>query len=1162
MVPASRQTCSVFLVCCCVILFNAATTQAQDFAQQIRTTDPLSPDQELQTFQVPDGFEVTLFASEPDIPKPMNLAFDAQGRLWASGSNDYPYPNLDGTATDSIRVLEDSDGDGRADKVTTFVEGITIPIGLYPYADGVIAFSIPNIVHYRDTDGDGKADTSQILYGPFDFSRDTHGLNNAFRRGLDGWIYACHGFNNNSEVAGLDGHKVSMQSGNIYRFKLDGSRIEQFTHGQVNPFGMVIDKYGDIYTSDCHTKPMTLLIHDGYYESFGKPHDGLGFVPATMEHLHGSTAIAGIGYQSGPNFPEEFRNNFFIGNVMTSRVHRDTIAYTGSTAKAVEQPEFMTTSDPWFRPVDIQCGPDGAIYVADFYNRVIGHYEVPLDHPGRDRFRGRIWKVTYVGDRLNEPATPQDLTKLAVHDLIAILDNENLPTVDRAVEQIVDRVGTSAVPALKEALNSSAGKPQQAYILWTLHQLDALDLEMLHEAADSPNEIVRIHVQKILEARPAWTPEDQHIAEHGLRDESGLVRRSAAIAFSQHPHQADLNLLLDALEDALPDDVHLKHALKISLKSFLQTDGAYRSIDLSTISQSESELLANVSQAVKSRDAAHFLMEVIDKVDLPDDVLQNTVTIAARYVEPESVVKLIDLTRTRFGNDPDQQLAIIQAITAGLEQQGEKLPGDLQAWARTLINSILENSDPGLSDWESIPLRDNRPIAWNVEPRNTQDGKREMTFLSSLPAGERAVGILQTKPFALPQSLSFYVCGHLGFPNEPAINKNTVTLHLVKDDQLIETALPPRNDTARKVTWDLTPYQGQMGYVKVTDDVDVSAYAWIAVSGFDPPIARIPQLEVRAARQRLIAAAQLSARLGLHDFKDQFAAIATDPGRSGAVREAALAYLTSQQSNAQLNGLSAFFNDETSSEELKNQIAHLVVHPNEEQFNQLLKSLSLQQQTAFSRTMSQSQNSAEELSQLIEQGTISPEVLRSDVVKGQLAGLPDGALKQKFVAMFTALPPANDKIAQLIEQWKSQFVPNSVDLAAGQAVFTKNCAACHSISGEGKKIGPQLDGIGNRGLERVLEDVLAPNRNIDVAFRSRTYALDDGKVYSGLFRREEGNLVVIANNKGEEITFAKDEIDVERVSPLSIMPENWGEAIPQDDFRQLLGYLLEQRLKQ
>ena len=282
-------------------LLAVASARAQDpFAADVRATPWLSPEDEGRTFELPPGFVATCFAHEPDLYKPMNLAFDARGRLWVTNSTEYPYPvkaDKNFTGRDRITILEDTDGDGVADKTTVFADGLDIPIGIVPTVDGCIAFSIPNLWRFRDTDGDDKVDVREVLYGPMGWERDTHGLNNSFRRGPDGWVYANHGYNNRTTVKGRDGHEIHMESGNSYRFRIDGSRIEQFTSGQVNPFGSAFSPMGDLYTADCHTLPITALLRGGCYESFGKPHDGLGFAPMIMHHLHGSTALCGLAYE-------------------------------------------------------------------------------------------------------------------------------------------------------------------------------------------------------------------------------------------------------------------------------------------------------------------------------------------------------------------------------------------------------------------------------------------------------------------------------------------------------------------------------------------------------------------------------------------------------------------------------------------------------------------------------------------------------------------------------------------------------------------------------------------------------------------------------------------------------------------------------------------------
>ncbi|PAW87865.1 MAG: hypothetical protein B9S33_05745, partial [Pedosphaera sp. Tous-C6FEB] len=447
-----------FLLALLVVGQLPAAPAPKLFTEGVRASEPLSPEEQRLKFHLPAGFKIQLVAAEPDLRKPMNMAFDSAGRLWVTESREYPFAATNAAlARDTIRIFSDFDDHGRARKVTTFATNLNIPIGIYPFraprgsgqqsaisgqpsaisgqpaansgqpaansgqptavssqqkagtpppsgadrrplnADSLVwkclAWSIPNIWLFEDTDGDGVADKQEKFLGPFDFSRDTHGNQASFRRGLDGWIYATHGFNNQSRVSGRDGHEIFLPSGNVYRFRLDGSRVEHWTHGQVNPFGLTFDPLGNLYSADCHSSPLYQLLRGAHYPSFGRPHDGLGFAPTTIQHTHGSTAIGGIVHLSDPAWPAEFRDNILLGNVLTSRINRDQLEWRGSTSVGRELPDFLRCDDPWFRPVDLQYGPDGALYVADFYNRIIGHYEVPLLHPGRDRERGRLWRI-------------------------------------------------------------------------------------------------------------------------------------------------------------------------------------------------------------------------------------------------------------------------------------------------------------------------------------------------------------------------------------------------------------------------------------------------------------------------------------------------------------------------------------------------------------------------------------------------------------------------------------------------------------------------------------------------------------------------------------------------------------------------------------------------
>ena len=715
------------------LLTPAAATNAQPptedpFALGVRNTEPVSPNEEQKTFVLPDGFRIELVASEPDIAKTMNLAFDAKGRLWVSSSLEYPFAAAaDVTPKDTIRVLEDQNGDGKADSVTLFADGLNIPIGLLPYGDGVICFSIPNIWYLHDRDGDGKCDEREVLYGPFDTTRDTHGMCNAFRRGDDGWIYACHGFNNQSDVAGKDGHRVKMSSGNTFRFRPDGSRIELYTQGQVNPFGLSIDRFGDIYSADCHTKPVTLLIPGGCYDSFGRPHDGLGYVPSVMEHLHGSTAIAALALGSNTNFPAEYTDTTFDGNVMTSRVNQNLLKRTGSSVRAVEQPDLVSSTDPWFRPVDIVAGPDGSLYIADFYNRIIGHYEVDLKHPGRDRFRGRIWRVSCDVPDVSELKSRnygQDLTQLDVRQLLDVIRDRPAAQKDIARDWIADRRDAETT-AILQTYAADSGVTVRRYVLCLLAQRNALTADELAAATRDSDELVRVHAFRVLREFPAdaiTEAECSTLLRHGFGDPSPMVRRAAAAASSRHISRTLTAPLLRMLHTTDLADVHLRHSIRIALRDHLLNEDWFRDLASQSPLSMDRLALADLSLALKSRAAAEYIASNVEFLGTAQpEKLAEYLQFAAAYVTSDAAANVVAAVREQFGGNQTLQLKLLNSMRQGFAQRGQKPPQVVQDWALSTALSLLQMKSP-----EDLDALDTTPaFGWMYSPHpdspNSQD---------------------------------------------------------------------------------------------------------------------------------------------------------------------------------------------------------------------------------------------------------------------------------------------------------------------------------------------------------------------------------------------------------------------------------------------------------
>jgi putative heme-binding domain-containing protein len=1147
----------------------AAGTQAQDdpFAAGVRTTPWLSPADEQKLFKLPPGFEIQLVAAEAEIQKPLNMAFDEKGRIWLTCTVEYPYAAPpDRPGRDSIRVLEDTDGDGRFEKVTTFADGLNIPIGIYPWKGGCVAYSIPNIWHFEDTDGDGVCDKRTVLYGPFDTSRDTHGMVNSFHRGWDGWIYACHGFNNDSSVKSRDGNEVHMQSGNTFRFQLDGSRIEHFSHGQVNPFGMCFDEYFNIFTADCHSKPIYQLLRGGYYPSFGKPHDGLGFVPPIMDHLHGSTAICGLVKYSGENFPEEYRGDFYSGNVMTSRINRNKPQYHGSTIKASEQPDFLTTGDPWFRPVDIQIGPDGAMYILDFYNRIIGHYEVPLPHPGRDRTSGRIWRVVY---KVNEPSTkatyrPTDLSKLTSEQLLEYLAEAGGDL--RALSLLRDR-GELAIPEIKAAWDKPYSHKIVRHILWLLDANGALTKDDLVRAESHSSAPDLTHLMKVLAERRDWNIGEREFALRGLTHSDPFVKRAAADALGRHPRPEQIRDLLSCLAGTPTADNHLAHTLRMALRDHVAALTSPAELDLLKLSDLQWGDVAAACLGSPTPIAAAILVAYLETHD------DNTLTYlqhAAQYAEGRLVPQVVRVGRAKVGADMESQAQVIQSLAKGLLQRGEPIVAELKDWAASVATALLSTSDGERLTWTSVPI-DGLPDSenpWVIAPRPSRDGDKDSLFYYSLPKGEQRTGIYRSAPFAMPEKLSFWCAGHSGPPGKPLNDGNYVRLRDAETHKVLAESRPPRNDTARSFEWALRKYakregeapaEPSRGYIELIDGDTGNAYAWLAVGRFS-----LAALNPSDTPRKQQLASEIIGKLKLAALRPYLATLAANPQTENSARIAATQALVALDPDSRAAALVAALGDLSIPLEMRPRIGYAITVKSDAEYLENLREVMKRAPSRLQATLAEilvgDAIGADVLLKLIESGHATPRILLLPNASTKLGSLKNAALDMRAASITAKLPPANAILDALIVDRRRAFARATANLEQGQAIFTKHCAACHQLEGKGAVVGPQLDGIGNRGVDRLLEDLLDPNRNVDVAFRTTTLRLTDGRVVSGLVRREEGSQLVLADAQGKEFTVAKSEIDEQQKTSLSLMPANVGEIMPAEEFFDLLGYLLGKRV--
>ncbi|HYG76626.1 MAG TPA: PVC-type heme-binding CxxCH protein [Planctomycetota bacterium] len=460
-------------------------------------TDPLKPEEALKRFKLPPGLAIDLIASEPLIRQPLYMTFDARGRMWVTEYIQYPFPaglkiieyddwiraKFDKVppappnhfpGADKVTILEDADGDGVFEKSKTFVEGLSIATSALPGYGGVWVTNPPYLLFYRDADGDDIPDgPPQVVLSGFGLE-DTHAVANNLRWGPDGWLYGAHGSTSTAKVKNEWGdNKVTEFLGQaIWRYHPRERTFEVFAEGGGNTFGVEFDDNGFLYSGTNHGNVRGLhYVQGGYYlKSWGK-HGPLTnpYAFGWFEHMphtgYGDRLTHTFSVYGGGLLPEKYRGKIISPNSLQKRVQVTRLEPNGSTFKTIEEDPLVMTDDGWFRPVDLQVGPDGAVYIADFYEQRISHVD-PRDT--WDRKNGRIYRVRPADWK---PAKTRDFTKLSNAELLDLIGSENRWERDMAMQVIREQSRAKdrqqLIEDLSDYLSKNSGrKAVQAF--WTV----------------------------------------------------------------------------------------------------------------------------------------------------------------------------------------------------------------------------------------------------------------------------------------------------------------------------------------------------------------------------------------------------------------------------------------------------------------------------------------------------------------------------------------------------------------------------------------------------------------------------------------------------------------------------------------------------------------------
>ena len=460
---------------------------------------PLTPEQSIKLAHVPTGFDVSLFASEPDIVNPIHIAWDHRGRAFVVETVDYPNNLQAGNiGQDRIRLCEDTNGDGRADKFTLFADKLSIPTSMVCANGGVISTNGTQMLFLKDTNGDDKADVRKVLFEGFSMG-DTHAGPSNLRYGFDNWIYATVGYSGFNGVVGGEQHKFSQ---GVFRFKADGSKLEFLQSTTNNTWGLGFTSEFDIMGSTANANPSWYFTFPkSLYQNAGmeaprtpRADDNPMFFPSStdirqVDQFDRYTSAAGHGFYTAARFPEAWRDRIaFVTDPTGKLVGCFEVTRTGAGFKARQLPNnLFDSADAWTSPVYAETGPDGAAWICDWYNLIVQHNPTPskasagvdfktgkgnaYETPIRDTSYGRIYRV-YPEGSPDDPNPKLDITDPGT--LVAALSHPNLFWRLQAQRLLVETRSNSAIARLKEMANAGSGAAS-FHAFCALMGLDALD---------------------------------------------------------------------------------------------------------------------------------------------------------------------------------------------------------------------------------------------------------------------------------------------------------------------------------------------------------------------------------------------------------------------------------------------------------------------------------------------------------------------------------------------------------------------------------------------------------------------------------------------------------------------------------------------------------------
>lgn len=1170
------------------------------------TNGAQSPEAQQRSFKLPAGYSAELVASEEQgVGKPVALTWDRQGKMWTTTALEYPVDANENEASalelykrggkDKVLVFDNPNQPGPLTP-RVFADKLAIPLGVLPTDDGVLVQHGPEIRRYRDKDGDGKADGFEVVLEGFGI-QDSHLFPHQFEHAPGGWIYLAQGAFNYSKVKRPGDTKVvEFNNCRLARVRPDGSGFEALTGGPNNIWGLAISRTGETYLQEANDMgyPVAEFTAGVNYRNFSSPklrEDGIFLPESTPGTPIGGTGLSGLALAEDTGSP--FAKNmgeeemFYLANPITSKLQVVTMTRDGKGHPAYKiQGDFMTTTDPWFRPIAARFGPDGCLYVVDWYNKIISHNEIPRNHPDRDKTSGRIWRIRHESQN---PAATRDLAKLSSDELLGLLDDSNALIASQTWQELSSREGVSQKLA---AIFSDATQPvaKRCGALWAA-EAKGISPALLADLASSSepalrNEAIRIAGEHSFGEADFLTVSDRLGNEPHFR-----VRAALANAVRSHGSPTAKIVAAAARLGLEPMDGSGRDAYDRNFERYLARwamsvhPEATREMLASILLPTEARLLA--ARSFEPAEAATEMVKLLP--DLKRPLVADELALLGSQLRQEAVANsLRDLLNLREKREPklrallqiDASVASDQALSKVIETACRAMLEEERTPARELLMVRLSRKfglaamsaevtgwmnassataamlGEGLATLRSIgagtsssyaPYLDHADDTVRREALIGFSGSTDSSTVipemakrwPDMPGALRSLavtGMTSNKPSAEAFAKAMADGGFAGFDGT-AVEK--IIASLGTEHPSLAAMLKSNEGLLQPVL-----RLGENGPGRITTNISLKGAftieAWIKLDkGIDNHDALLGR---QGGPDFNFYGGRLHAWSGSADILVADRPTPAEAWTHCAITRDAEGHFTIYQDGEADPAKSGAYPDDYSGLNLGENFVGRQSAASYDEFRIWNTARSGDEIRRDMRTR------------------FSPDTLPGGLVfltsGNRLQGSLDGGAKISLTRDFPSLvTPAE---ATVLEEKFARFrklAEAPGDAAKGKDITRSTCLICHQINGEGAGIGPNLSGAGAMGTEALLRNILTPNVQLESGYYRHDITRRDGTVASGFLVSENENTLTLRQIGSDDVAIRRENVLSHDISRRSLMPEGLIDGFAPQQVSDLFTYL-------